>query len=298
MLLGVAIPAAFVGLACCWWLSHPSGPELTSTSGTVALIAGVVLFGLGGLPLVGAAPSIPVIAGFALVWLAADVVTIWFDVAARADVAPTAVRVQQFVDGVNSAPGVVISSLAAASIVVWAAVARRSTRPVTPVVVVAALAGLGIVGPAVTGHAITHPMEPVLVMAHALSAAWWCGTLAAMAMTITGRDGWRTALPVFSRYALFAVGALTVTGLASGAIELGIGSDWWTTGYGRVMLAKAAGLVVLIGLGAWHRRRWVPEVAARRGTAQASLRSAVIEVVVMSAVLGLAAGLATTSPVG
>ncbi|MFW0791517.1 copper resistance D family protein [Gordonia sp. CPCC 205333] len=297
-LLGAAVPAAFAGLLTCWLLADPTGPGLASTAGVVALIAGVALVGLGCLPLLGAQPSLAAIAGFALVWLVADVIVTWFDVASRAGIPVASVRVGQFVDGVTSSPGEVISGVVAMAIIGWALLARRTAEPVIPVTVVGALAGLGIVAPAVTGHAATHTMEPILVVAHVLCAAWWCGSLAAMAMTVTSRNGWRTVLPAFSRHAPIAVGILTVTGLASGAIELGFDADWWTTGYGQVMLAKTLGLAALIGLGAWHRRHWVPEVMARRGTVERSLRSAVVEVALMCVVLGLAAGLASTSPLG
>ncbi|GAB19469.1 hypothetical protein GOEFS_086_00390 [Gordonia effusa NBRC 100432] len=297
-LLGAAFPAAFAGLLACWWLADPTGPGLASTAAVVTLVAGVTLVGLGLLPLLGAQPSLAAIAGLALLWLIADVVVIWFDVAARAGTGVGSVRVEEFVDGVTSSPGEVISGIVALAIVMWAVIARRAGEPAVPVTVVGALAGLGIAAPAATGHAVTHSVEPVLVVAHALCAAWWCGSLAAMAISVTSRNGWRTVLPAFSRYAPIAVGILAITGLASGAIELGLGSGWWATGYGRVMLAKTLGLAVLLGIAAWHRRRWVPDVGARRRTAEQSLRSAAVEVVLMCVVLGLAAGLASTSPLG
>ncbi|NMO05029.1 copper resistance protein CopD [Gordonia sp. TBRC 11910] len=296
--LGVAVPAAFAGLMLCWILADPAGPAASSMPSLVGLLAGVVLVGLGCLPMLGVQPALTAIAGFAVVWLIADIVTIWFDVASRVGVSVGRVSVGQFIDGATSTPGELISIIAAMVIVAWTLTARRPDDVALPVSVVGALAALGIAAPAVAGHAVTHPVEPILIVAHALCAAWWCGSLAAMAMTISGRDGWRTALPVFSKYAVYVVGLLAVTGLASGAIELGIGSLWWTTGYGLVMLAKAVVLAMLVGLGARHRRRWVPDVVARRGSSETSLRAAVIEVVVMSVVLGLAAGLATTSPVG
>lgn len=53
--------------------------------------------------------------------------------------------------------------------------------------------------------------------------------------------------------------------------------------------------VALLGLGWWWRRSWVPVATDHRMTADSSLRRALIEVVVMAAVFGLAATLAVTA---
>jgi len=146
-----------------------------------------------------------------------------------------------------------------------------------------------------------HALGPIVVGAHALAAAWWCGALAALAATVRGRAGWATALPRYSGLALWAVVVLAVTGVVAAVVNLGVvdGAGMpvlWATGYGRVVLAKAAALVALIGLAAVHRRRWVPRAQGHRAQADESLRRAAVEVAVMAVALGLAAGLAATAP--
>ena len=130
-----------------------------------------------------------------------------------------------------------------------------------------------------------------VVGAHALAAAWWCGTLAAMVLSLRGRSGWATTLPAFSQRAAWAVGVVAVTGVIAGLAEVGGLGEFGSTGYGRVLLAKLAGLLVLVGFGWWHRRRWVPAAGRHRISEVASIRAGVVEILLMAVVLGLAAGL-------
>ncbi|MFT4201289.1 CopD family protein, partial [Gordonia sp. (in: high G+C Gram-positive bacteria)] len=133
--------------------------------------------------------------------------------------------------------------------------------------------------------------------------AWWCGTLAALAVTVRGRGGWAAALPRFSALALWAVVALAVTGVLAGALNLDVFGGrgiavLWGSGYGRVVVAKTVALVALIAVAAVHRRRWVPQAQRHGGSAGDAVRRAAVEVVVMAVALGLAAGLAGTAPPG
>ncbi|MET9202397.1 CopD family protein, partial [Gordonia sp. NPDC003585] len=103
-------------------------------------------------------------------------------------------------------------------------------------------------------------------------------------------------LPAFSQRAPWAVGVVAVTGVVAGLVEVGGVTELVTTGYGRVLLAKSVGLCVLLGIAWWHRTRWVPAAQRHRRTEAASIRSGVVEMLVMAVVLGLAAGLSATSP--
>lgn len=102
-------------------------------------------------------------------------------------------------------------------------------------------------------------------------------------------------LPRYSGWALPAVAAVTVTGVVNGLVRIGGPAALVDTGYGRVVLAKTVMAVALLGLGWWWRRSWVPMATDHRMTADSSLRRALIEVVVMAAVFGLAATLAVTA---
>lgn len=291
--LACIIPTLFVGVGLGWVLAHPAGPAIDAVPSAAALAAAVVLFGLGAVPWLGVEPPRPLIAGFALAWLAAELVALWADLAVRAGVSVWRLGADAFVAGADEAPGKLVAIVAAAAVFGWAV---NSTAAAVPVAVVAALSGLGIAANALAGHAGSHTWEPVSVVVHGLAAAWWCGGLTALAMLVRTRRDWAHALPKFSRSAGWAVAALAVTGVVSGVAELGVGGQWWQTGYGRVMLAKVVLLSGLLLLAGWHRRRWVPAVVAHRSTATTALRSAATEVAVMAVVLGLAAALATTSP--
>jgi putative copper export protein len=72
----------------------------------------------------------------------------------------------------------------------------------------------------------------------------------------------------------------------------------FSSAYGTVVLAKVAGLAVLICFGAWHRFRVLPDLAARAdGVTAASLRTSVSrEIVLFWFVIMLGGFLAYLSP--
>ena len=179
---------------------------------------------------------------------------------------------------------------------VGVAVVVLTGRAAPPIPVIAVLAAIGVLAGSVSGHPGTHAVGPVLIGVHAVAAAWWCGTLAAMVLTVRGRSGWATTLPAFSARAIWVVAVIVLTGVIDGIIEVGGPNQLLDNGYGRVLIAKAAGAAVLIGLGARHRSRWVPAADRHRMPERSSVRLAARELIVMGVVLGLAVGLSTTAP--
>lgn len=283
VLIGVALCAALAGIA---------GPAPSAWPAAVALAAGCLLLGLGGLGYLEAAGARWLIAATAGCWGAAALIAAWLQLAERAGVGAFEVRAGDVVLGTSSGLAQLVGVGAALLILAWA------WRPFGPEILVAVSAAVGIAAVAISGHAAAGPWLPITVGAHALAAAWWVGSLTALALSVRGRGGWARSLTVFSGYALIAAAVLTVTGLVSAVGVLGFGPEWWTTGYGRVVLAKAAVLAVLLGLGGWHRRRWVPAATRHRIAEDVSLRRAATSVAGLSVALGLAAGLAATSPIG
>ncbi|MDL9935999.1 CopD family protein [Gordonia sp. ABSL1-1] len=295
LLIATALPVLLVGVGVCWVLARPDGPGAVALPASIALGASTVLLGLGALPSLGAQPSTRIIGVLAALWLSASVVAGWLRTADQSGVAAVDVDIDQFGTAMSSGAAELVSAAAALLILAWVSV-DLLTAVVIGVRAVAVVAAVGVLATAVGGHASLHVWGPVLVGAHALAAAWWCGTLAAMVLTLRGRSGWAATLPEFSRFAVWAVGVIAATGVIVGVVEVGGITELATTGYGRILLAKLAGLSALAGLGWWHRRTWVPAASRHRMSEAVSVRHGVAEVMLMAVVLGLAAGLSATAP--
>ncbi|EGD54251.1 CopD family protein [Gordonia neofelifaecis] len=284
---GAALVVA--GVALCWALAEP---EPSAVAGAVSIAAVSLLLGLGALPFLDARPSLIAIAVTAGVWGIASVLDGWLQVAQNLGVSPWAVRVGDVTTGLESGLPVLIGLVGAVAILGWTFAAMRGDPPVP---VVAVIAGVGVLALSVTGHGTDSAWIPVVLGVHSLSAAWWAGTLAALVVTVRGKGGWARSLPEFSRWALPAVGALTVTGVVVALVQVGVGPQLWATGYGRIVLAKTVLLIVVLGLAAWHRRSWVPRARRHGVSERESITRAGTELLLLSVVLGLAAGLATTA---
>lgn len=289
--LGVGLAMALAGVA---------GPASSVWLRAVALGASVLLVGLGSIEALGVEPSLRVVGASAVLWLVAGVGGVWLETAERAGSSPLRVSVDEFTGTWSQRPGDLIGVVCAAAVAVWA-LGRLTDRMDVPAGVVAGVAGVGVVATAVAGHASSHQIGPVLVGVHAAAAAWWCGTLVALAVTVRGRAGWAAALPRFSTVALPVVMLLTASGVAAAVVNLEVFgahgfSVLWGSGYGRILVAKTAALTALVSLASAHRRRWVPQARAHRTAKAASVRNATVEIVMMAVALGLAAGLAGTAP--
>ena len=122
---------------------------------------------------------------------------------------------------------------------------------------VAPLAVLAAALLAVSGHAngVGAQLADVL---HVLSAAMWGGGILALAW-LRPPDGWNSAearvlLERFGRVALIAFGITALTGVLRATESLNGVTDLWTTNYGVVLLLKAFGVLLMLGLSALWRR--------------------------------------------
>ncbi|ASR01934.1 copper resistance D family protein [Gordonia rubripertincta] len=289
------VPVLFAGLLVSWLLARPDGPDPVALPATLALGVSVVVLGLGLLPTVDAEPSSTWIGALAGVWVVATLISAWVRTADRSGKDVLDVTAGDFGEVLASGASEMVALAVGLLIVVWAVVDLLTAVEI-PVLVVGALAAIGVLATAIAGHAGNNAFGPFLVGAHALAAAWWCGLLAAMVLSVRGRSGWACSLPVFSQRAPWAVGVIAVTGVVAGLTEIDGLSPLITSGYGRILLAKVVMLAALVGVAAWHRRRWVPAVERHRQTEAASIRNAAVELALMAAVLGLAAGLSATAP--
>ncbi|HZB51888.1 MAG TPA: FixH family protein, partial [Mycobacteriales bacterium] len=152
---------------------------------------------------------------------------------------------------------------------------------------------------------------------HLAAASLWVGGLAILlfALLPSRQPGeLAQALPRFSRIAMGAVAVLALTGTYQAWREVGPLAALWSTEYGKLLLFKIAGFLLLIGVGNLGRlavrRRYVVPVAhamAVSGTGAIDdverdrmlrrlRRSVGIEVGIAAAVLALTAVLVSTAP--
>lgn len=164
---------------------------------------------------------------------------------------------------------------------------------------VLAAVALGSMAPLLnTGHAATashHLLSTEALLVHVLAVAVWAGGLLALTVHVRNRPAVLvSAVPRFSRLAGWAFAAVAVSGLVGAWTRIGLDPRSWLSGYGVLLLLKVGALVVLAGIGGWHRRRTLVALAA--GRSGAFVRLAMAEVLLMSAVVGLAVVLARTAP--
>lgn len=185
----------------------------------------------------------------------------------------------------------------------------------------AAICGLGVLATyGGVGHAAAGSTPTLALLSdttHLAAASVWVGGLVVLATCLLPSR--RTselaeALPRFSRIALGAVAVMAVTGTYQAWREVGPLAALWSTDYGRLLLAKIAGFLLLIGLGnlgrlAVRRRYAVPVVHAlsveESDTVEAGeedrllrrlRRSVGIEVLIATSVLAVTAVLVSTAP--
>ena len=147
---------------------------------------------------------------------------------------------------------------------------------------------------ALSGHTAVHPMRwllaPALVI-HLLVAAFWLGAIAALYLvTLRETAGAARVIEAFSKVALWIVPLLAVAGVVMVLLLLpGLGA--FAQPYGRLLLIKMTGFVLLMGLAAANRWRLGPAVAT--GATRGFKRSLVVEYLLIAAVLGATATMTT-----
>jgi len=155
----------------------------------------------------------------------------------------------------------------------------------------------GLLPIAMTGHSSSggqHDLATNSLLLHLVAAALWVGGLVAL-LAHARRRGAHLGLATarFSVVALVCWIVMAASGVINALVRLPL-SDLLTSGYGLLVLAKTAGLLVLGLFGHLHRRQSVPRV--RAGSPAALVRFAAVEVLVMFLTIGVAAALARTPP--
>jgi putative copper export protein len=173
-------------------------------------------------------------------------------------------------------------------------------------------AAFGILGlaaaTALSGHAAASGQWTVVAVVsdtlHILAAGGWLGAL--LLVIVAGVPATATLAPlgrglalrgmvdVFSPMALAFAGVLAVTGVIAAVLRLGAWSELTGSDYGRLLLLKIGGLVLVLIAGAYNWLRLRPALDAdRAGTLR---RTAAAELVLGFAVLVVTAWLVATPP--
>jgi copper resistance protein D len=206
---------------------------------------------------------------------------------ARVGLATTVEFASATADGRAGAVGV-----AAAGVIVVLATIGRAAPPAR--IGAAGLATVGLVARTIGGHLSDSSFGAVAIAVHATAAALWCGTLAALVLTVDHRGQWSRVLPRFSQLALWCVMALLAGGLVGAFVVVDSPGQLFATGYGRVLLFKIV-LTVVLTFVAWRNRgRWLPAAKSHRVTAYVSRTRSLTELAIMAVALTMAAALSVT----
>ncbi len=207
------------------------------------------------------------------------------------DMSPEGSLAAALADALGTTAGrVELARLALAGLAAWALALARRPRVAVVFAVAAVLAGGAL------GHALANsPVWSIPAKAiHLAAVAVWLGGLLRLATIDPASDLFPATARKVSAAALIAVIVIGVTGVLQAALLLPTLADLLTSGYGRLVLVKVAGLAILIGLGAYHRLRLMPRLEA--GSGVALRRSVRREIVVIAVVLLIAARLAYEPP--
>ncbi len=180
----------------------------------------------------------------------------------------------------------------------------------------AAPLGFVVLVPALSGHGSTQSPVALLFptnVVHVTGMAVWLGGLAALLFVAPqatrelepGDRGLLLAavLSRFSQVALLSVGAILSTGLVQAYVYVRNLNALLDSGYGRAVLTKFCLLMVLVGIGAYNRRRSVPRLNRIAAGGEAPGHAGVLlrrtlraEVTLLVVVLGVTAALASYAP--
>ncbi|MER8633695.1 copper resistance CopC/CopD family protein [Mesorhizobium opportunistum] len=166
-----------------------------------------------------------------------------------------------------------------------------------------ALAGLAGVGVALAASGHASAAEPQwltrpLVFLHGIGIAFWAGALIPLGLALKGSSAHAAPfLRRFSRLIMPVVAALAVAGVILAVIQVQTPVALVDTAYGRLLLVKLALLVFLFTLAAVNR--WRLTAAAEAGSTEVQrrlTRSIGVEILIVLAIFGVAAGWRFTPP--
>jgi copper transport protein len=275
--------------------AHAAGPS--ALAGVSAVLRGLAMFSLlvlagwlvqlvalGGFPPRGAMRAALLFAGATIVFLAAHFAA-WLWHVTPADATP------DLAAALASGPGrVEAARIGLAFLSLWAiGLARRPWIALT--LVLAAVLASGA-----TGHSagISPRWSIPLKSLHLIGIAVWMGGVAWLALAALDAGSFRRSASRVSGMALGAVVVVGLTGVGQTALFLPDLEALVGSAYGRVVLAKAAGLAGLVAFGAYNRRRLMPRLDA--GADSAALRGSTRRELALMLLVSLVAGVLAYVP--
>lgn len=216
-------------------------------------------------------------------------------------------------------PGVSWQLLAAAALVtvlgIAATILGSRTRGVAGRASAFGCAVLALAAPLLVGH--TQTVQPVWVMlaadyGHLVTGAFWLGGVTGLLLYLRAARpaarGGRPRIPPrdaarvvsrFSRFALYSVILLAVSGTLMAVLIVGSWQTLVSTGYGLLLMIKLITVGAVIAVAAWNRTNLLPRIA-RHPTDErqwVSLRRTLTaEAILLAAVLAVTGFLTITSP--
>ena len=188
-----------------------------------------------------------------------------------------------------------ITTLAGAVITVAAFAVRGWTATlVLGMLALASLIPMGTQGH--SGELASHDVAVTAMILHMIGAAVWLGGLVLIVLIRPAMDraGIADVLSRYSSIALVAFVVVGVSGIARAMVGLG-GWDALASGYGTLVVVKAAALIVLGMFGALYRTRLIVGMT-KDGGARRFWSFVVAELVIMGVASGAAVALARTPP--
>jgi copper transport protein len=281
-----------------------AAPSLDAHAGSALAIVGHVLLYLGLVALVGAAavgafvlaaPPPRTARMLAACWGVAAIGTVALVEAARREVGVGPARLLDSSLGWAALERAAPLAVALAAIVAAGRTAGRLRRAMV------ALAGAGAAGAMLADADLSHAASGSAALlnigaqwVHAVAVGFWLGGLAALlvALRLPGAET-RRAVRRFSVGAGIALVAVVATGTARAIVEVGSWDRLLSTGFGKLVIVKAALALVLAVLGAANRLRSVPAV---RTSLTGLRRIGGAELVVGAGAILAAAALVNLSP--
>ena len=152
-----------------------------------------------------------------------------------------------------------------------------------------------VITTALAGHAwTTEPRLAALTVdvAHLVAVSVWIGGLASLLVIARSTEEPTPLLRAFSRLALPVVAVVFATGVASSWAQVRSVDALTSTTYGRVLVAKVVGVIVIVGAGYLNRRT----LGAASARVLAVVQRAGIELAVAALVVALTAALVDLQP--